>query len=289
MRALVFRPPMDPVVRALLKALQSRIDGLRGVESTQVEAREVYRRGEITFLQVEICRDHLALDVWLPEVLREEARSSGIARAHPFLGIEAVVIRFERAQDLARVARWVESSHEWAPVRDQAPRPSQVPQALVPSLEERLIKINSTRPSTPPPPPPVGPADQRKTEPPGPAYSPVPPAPSGANGRAPEGAARSKTPQPERFARGASQPRPAKTKGAADSKPSVKKPAAKKAPTKKAATKKTPAKKGAAKKAATKKAAAKKAPAKKAPSKKAAAKKAVTKKATTTSRASRRA
>lgn len=222
---------MDPVVRALQKALQSRIDGLREVTTARVEPRDLYRRGDFTFLQVEVCRDHLSLDVWLPEALREEARSSGIARAHPFLGQEAVVIRFERAQDLARVARWIEASHDWAPVRDQAPRPSQVPQALIPSLEERLIKANSNRPSAAPPPV-EAPSDTRPTEPPSPVTPPARPAEA------------APAPRPRTAAK-----KPAPKAKAGDEKA---------APTRKAAPKKAP-KKAAAKKAATKKAPAKKA------------------------------
>lgn len=231
---------MDPVVRALQKALQSRIDSLREVNTTRVEVREVFRRGEITFLQVEICRDHLALDVWLPEALREEARSSGIARAHPFLGVEAVVIRFERAQDLARVARWVEASHEWAPVRDQAPRPSQVPQALIPSLEERLIRANSSRPSSPPPPPADGLApDQRMTEPPAPAAPTEPPPPPLV--AAPASARRNG--QAKSTARASAKPKSKPKAGQKSQKPKLKAapkkaPTAKKAPAKKSATKK---------------------------------------------------
>ncbi len=102
---------------------------------------EVYHRHKIPFLQLEIRRDHMSLDLWLSAEHLEESRASGIARAHPFLGDEAVKVRFERAEDLSRVARWIEASYEYAP-----DRPKKSPKKVVKAPEgERPI-------ATPPPP-----------------------------------------------------------------------------------------------------------------------------------------
>ena len=103
-------------MRPLLKALKSRIEALKSVTKTNKDRTEVYLRDEVPFLQLEIKRDHMNLDLWLPEELLVEARASGLARAHPFIE-DAVKVRFARAEELTNVARWLEQSYENAPKR----------------------------------------------------------------------------------------------------------------------------------------------------------------------------
>lgn len=102
-----------------MKAIRARIDTLPSITSDRRSGNEVFQRGEHVFLQMEIRRDFISLDLWLIDELIEEARASGIARAHPFLGEDAVKVRFERAADLARVARWIEASYAYAPNREE--------------------------------------------------------------------------------------------------------------------------------------------------------------------------
>jgi len=102
-----------------MKAIRARIDTLPSITSDRRSGNEVFQRGENVFLQMEIRRDFISLDLWLIDELIEEARASGIARAHPFLGEDAVKVRFERAADLARVARWIEASYAYAPNREE--------------------------------------------------------------------------------------------------------------------------------------------------------------------------
>ena len=92
-------------------------DALAGVDKLSWDGVEIYRRSETTFLQLEIRRDHMNLDLWLPSEQLVKARESGIARAHPFMGDEAVKVRFERAEDLTRVARWLGQSYVFAAER----------------------------------------------------------------------------------------------------------------------------------------------------------------------------
>jgi hypothetical protein len=114
---VALRPTPDPEVVPLLRAIKARIDGLSQVSSTPKDGADVYYRNKTAFLQLEIRRDHMSLDLWLSGAQLEEARASGIARAHPFLGDDAVKVRFERAQDLSRVARWIEASYTYASER----------------------------------------------------------------------------------------------------------------------------------------------------------------------------
>lgn len=110
-------------MRPLLKALRTRIHALKHTKTTK-DKLEIYLREDIPFLQLEIRRDHMLLDLWLPPEKLEEARASGIARAHPFMGQEAVKVRFERAEDLTRVARWLEDSFDFAPKRSLSQPPT---------------------------------------------------------------------------------------------------------------------------------------------------------------------
>lgn len=115
---MAVRLSLEPEIIALLKAIQKRIETLPGITNEKRDGFDVYIRGPHAFLQMEIKRDFLSLDLWLDDVQIEESRASGIARAHPFLGEDAIKIRFERATDLARVARWIEHSHAYAPRRE---------------------------------------------------------------------------------------------------------------------------------------------------------------------------
>jgi hypothetical protein len=113
---MALRSNIELEMRPLLKALRARIDALTHTSSVK-DKLEIFVRGDVPFLQLEIRRDHLLLDLWLPPAKLEEARSSGIGRAHPFMGHEAVKVRFERAEDLTRVARWLEDSYRYASER----------------------------------------------------------------------------------------------------------------------------------------------------------------------------
>ncbi|MEE2902636.1 MAG: DUF5655 domain-containing protein [Myxococcota bacterium] len=105
----------EPQVVVLSKALQNRIDDLPRFQHETKESVEVYRRNDKVFLQVEIKRDHILVDLWLPPEETERARTSGLGRGHPFWGNDALRIRFEQAVDLAQVARWIEQSYDYAP------------------------------------------------------------------------------------------------------------------------------------------------------------------------------
>lgn len=111
------RATLEIELRPLLKALQNRLSGFGDVKRSRSNGVETYERQGIPFLQLELRKDHMFLDLWLPEADLEAARSSGIAKAHPFMGDDAVRVRFERAEDLAKVARWLEVSHAHAPRR----------------------------------------------------------------------------------------------------------------------------------------------------------------------------
>jgi hypothetical protein len=204
------RPTPDPEVVPLLRAIKARIDGLSAVTMSPKDGLEIYHRNKTPFLQLEIRRDHMSLDLWLSGDQLEEARASGIARAHPFLGDEAVKVRFERAEDLSKVARWIEASYEYAPNRGKK------------SAKKSAVKtVESTKPiATPPPSAPATPATSQL-----PAPAPVP--------------AAAKEPAPKKNGAARSRP-PAKAK------PKAKKAAPVKAKKAKAKPKKTAKKKSAA-------------------------------------------
>src|SRR5688500_11596810 len=180
---------------------------------------EVYYRNKTPFLQLEIRRDHMSLDLWLIGDQLEEARASGIARAHPFLGDEAVKVRFERAEDLARVNRWIEASYEYAPNRSK-------------KSTKKVKAVDSQKPiATPPPSGPSTPATI--SSPPSPAAATKSEAKNGAaakkNGAAAKKASAKKATEKKKTARPA---RPARLVKAVKAKP---KKAAAKAKPKKAA------------------------------------------------------
>lgn len=111
------RPAIDLELQPLLKALRTRLEALSGVVMEVRDGVELHHRNQVPFLALDIRRDHLHLDLWLPLIKLEEARASGIARAHPFLENEAVRVRFERAEDLTKVAHWLEEAYRHVPVR----------------------------------------------------------------------------------------------------------------------------------------------------------------------------
>lgn len=124
---MTLRPTPDPEIVPLVRAIKHRIEGLAQITSTPKDGIDVFFRNKTPFLQLEIRRDHMTLDLWLPSDRLEEARASGIARAHPFLGDDAVKVRFERAEDLSRVARWLEASYAYAPDRGRTRKKSSKP------------------------------------------------------------------------------------------------------------------------------------------------------------------
>ena len=81
---------------------------------------EVFSRDGVPFMQLEIRRDHMNVDLWLPEDKLAEARATNLARPHPFDPDNAVVVRFERATDLTKVARWLEDAHQHAVLRKES-------------------------------------------------------------------------------------------------------------------------------------------------------------------------
>lgn len=111
---MVLRSSIDHELRPLVKALRNRIDGLTPVTTGKKDGREVFERETVPFMMLEIRRDHMNLDLWLPQDKLKDARASGIARSHPFEPNEAVRVRFERAKDLTMVARWLEAAHAHA-------------------------------------------------------------------------------------------------------------------------------------------------------------------------------
>ena len=117
---MALRSSLDLELRPLLKALRNRIDGLRGTVVMEPKDRlEVFSRDGVPFMQLEIRRDHMNVDLWLSEERLVEARSTDLARPHPFDPENAVVVRFERATDLTTVARWLEDAHAHALVRKE--------------------------------------------------------------------------------------------------------------------------------------------------------------------------
>ncbi len=109
---MALRTSLDLELVPLLKALRSRLDGMDGVATETKDGLEIHSVDDVPFMQLEIRRDHMNLDLWLTEEKLEEARSSGIGRAHPFMENEAVKVRFERAEDLTRVAHWLEEAYQ---------------------------------------------------------------------------------------------------------------------------------------------------------------------------------
>ncbi|MCC7381638.1 MAG: hypothetical protein IT384_07390 [Deltaproteobacteria bacterium] len=153
---MAVRLTLEPETQALLKAVRARIDALPGVTSEKRSGFDVFTRGADVFLEMEIRREHISLDLWLPHDQLEEARSSGTARSHPFLGEDALKVRFERAADLARVARWIEESYAYAPHRDRARREHaarmEAEAKIQREREEREAKAASERATIPAPP-----------------------------------------------------------------------------------------------------------------------------------------
>jgi hypothetical protein len=121
---VALRPSIDHELRPLVKALRTRIDGLKPVTVGKRDGLEVFQRGAVAFLMLEIRRDHMNLDLWLPEAKLEDARASGIARPHPFEPNDAVRVRFDRALDLTKVSRWLEAAHAHAAGREDASPPA---------------------------------------------------------------------------------------------------------------------------------------------------------------------
>ncbi len=111
---MALRTSLDLELVPLLKALRSRLDGMNGVSKASRDGVEVHSVDQTDFMQLEIRRDHMNLDLWLTAEKLEEARASGIGRAHPFMENEAVKVRFERAEDLTKVAHWLEEAYRHA-------------------------------------------------------------------------------------------------------------------------------------------------------------------------------
>lgn len=108
------RSSLDLELRPLLKALKKRMEDLSDVSREKKNGWEVYTRKDVEFMHLETKRDHMNLDLWLPADEIHDARSSGIAKPHPFDEGGAIRVRFERAEDLTTVARWVEKAHAHA-------------------------------------------------------------------------------------------------------------------------------------------------------------------------------
>lgn len=119
MHLMVLRSSLDLELRPLLKALEKRLEPLEGLSRESKDGWQIYARDGVPFMHLEKRRDHMLLDLWLNEDQLEDARASGIARAHPFEENDAVRVRFERAADLTRVARWLEGAYRHARQRQR--------------------------------------------------------------------------------------------------------------------------------------------------------------------------
>jgi hypothetical protein len=170
------RVSLDLELTPLLKALRSRIEGLGESSLETRNGIEVHSRQGLPFLQLELRRDHMYLDLWLPEAKQEEARASGRARAHAFLA-DAVRVRFERAEDLTRVAHWLEESYRFVPTRlarasaptaPAEPQPGELPEPAVPaataSPEPPRGAVEPREPATGKGPPPQQPSPKNAQE-----------------------------------------------------------------------------------------------------------------------------
>ncbi|MEL7367745.1 MAG: hypothetical protein AAFN74_02450 [Myxococcota bacterium] len=148
---MALRSSLDLELRPLLKALRNRIEGLRGAVMEPKDRLEVFSRDGVPFMQLEIRRDHMNVDLWLPEDKLAEARATNLARPHPFDPDNAVVVRFERATDLTRVARWLEDAHAYALVRKESgdvevaekPTVTEVPATRKTATSTRTQKVSS--------------------------------------------------------------------------------------------------------------------------------------------------
>ncbi|MCB9648334.1 MAG: hypothetical protein H6730_17265 [Deltaproteobacteria bacterium] len=257
---MALRSSIDHELRPLIKALRNRIDGLLGVTVVKKDGLEIFERGTVPFMSMEVKRDFLILDLWLPQDILHDARASGIARPHPFEPNDAVRVRFERALDLTTVARWLETAHSHAKVRAEAPAPPPAPEPPAEPAE----------PLTPP----VQEATPAKAEPTTkkPAAEAAPAAPKTPAKKA------TATKKATNAKKAPAVEPPAKQATTAKKAPAVEPPAkkattAKKAPpAKKATTRKAPAKASAKKATTAKKVAAKKAAAKPTPAKRPATK-----------------
>ena len=116
---MVLRSSLDLELRPLLKALEKRLEPLEGLTRETKDGWQVYARDGVPFMHLDKRRDHMLLDLWLNDDQLEDARASGIARAHPFEEHDAVRVRFERAADLTRVARWLEGAYRHARQRGE--------------------------------------------------------------------------------------------------------------------------------------------------------------------------
>ena len=110
------RATLDLELAPLLKAVRNRLDAMRDVSVETKNGLEIHSRSGLPFLQLELKRDHMHLDLWLAPAAAEDAKASGLARTHAFFP-DAVRVRFERASDLSRVCRWLEESYRNVPAR----------------------------------------------------------------------------------------------------------------------------------------------------------------------------
>lgn len=140
---MALRSSIDHELRPLVKALRTRIDNLTAVSVAKKDGLEIYERGSVPFLAVEIRRDHMNLDMWLPEEKLEDARASGLARPHPFEPNDAVRVRFDRALDLTKVSRWLEAAHAHAPKRACADASNPAAKGARPSVDKRARRATS--------------------------------------------------------------------------------------------------------------------------------------------------
>jgi len=137
--SVVLRSAIDHELRPLVRALRNRIDGLNAVSMEKRDGLEIYERGSVPFLALEVRRDHMNLDLWLPEEKLQDARASGIARPHPFEPNDAVRVRFDRALDLTKVARWLEAAHAHARARRSSVEASPAAEGATPKRTSKKV------------------------------------------------------------------------------------------------------------------------------------------------------
>ena len=114
------------------------MEALDDISRSKKNGWEVFDRNGVEFMHLEPKRDHMNIDLWMGPDSLEDARSSGIAKPHPFDADGAVRVRFERAEDLTTVARWVEQAHAHAPNREPT-------EQKVPSKRPRRAASNQAR------------------------------------------------------------------------------------------------------------------------------------------------
>ena len=109
----------------------------------RVKGQEVKAIGEQEQSYYEL--ETVVCTLWLPEEKLKDARASGLARPHPFEPNDAVRVRFDRALDLTKVARWLEAAHAHA--RDRSSSAAALSWMSTPRPQRRQFSTRTGLPS----------------------------------------------------------------------------------------------------------------------------------------------